>query len=139
MRYLTAIAVLALTAGCTAATADERAEMEANSEAKLAAALRGYEPAGPPVACVSQRDLGGNRAAGDDAIIFDGKTRGNLWVNRPAGGCAELQFGRALIIRTTGSQLCHGEIATVFDPVSRTEFAGCGLGDFEPYRRIARR
>ena len=139
MKKLIIFTAMVVSAGCATASSDHGARLRAEGEAKLAAELRNYEQAGPPVSCVSQRDLGGNRAAGDDAIIFDGKTRGNLWVNRPAGGCAELQFGRALIIRTTGSQLCHGEIATVFDPVSRTEFAGCGLGDFEPYRRIARR
>ncbi|MGZ8997739.1 MAG: hypothetical protein ACXW2T_02680 [Allosphingosinicella sp.] len=138
MKKLILVAAIALSAGCTAASADEVAEMEANSEAKLAAELRDYEQAGPPVSCVSQRDLGGNRSAGD-AIVFDGKTSAVRYVNRPAGGCPDLNFGRALIIRTTGSQLCRGDIATVFDPVSQSQYGGCGLGDFTPYRRIASR
>jgi hypothetical protein len=135
MKTMFALAAFALMAGCTEATADETARMQAGSEAELAAALRGYEPAGPPVACVNQRDLGGNRSAGD-AIIFEGRSRDMLWVNRPAGGCPELDFGRALITRTTTGQLCRGDIATVFDPVSGTEYGACGLGDFTPYRRV---
>ena len=138
MKKLILVAAIALSAGCTAASADEVAEMEANSEAQLAGELRGYEQAGPPVSCVSQRDLRGNRSAGD-AIVFDGNTRSMRYVNRPAGGCPDLNFGRALVIRTTSTQLCRGDIATVLDPVSRAQFGGCGLGDFTPYRRIASR
>ena len=138
MKKLITFAAIALSAGCTAASADQRAQMEADGEAKLAAELRNYEQSGPPVSCVSQRDLGGNRSAGD-AIVFGGRTSSTLYVNHPAGGCPDLNFGRALVIRTTSSQLCRGDIATVLDPVSRTEFGGCGLGDFTPYRRIASR
>lgn len=138
MKKLITITIIALTAGCTAASADEMAEMQANGEAKLAAELRNYEQSGPPVSCVSQRDLGGNRSAGD-AIIFDGKTRAVRYVNRPAGGCPSLDFGRALVIRTTSTQLCRGDIANVVDPVSNSQYGGCGLGDFTPYRRIASR
>jgi hypothetical protein len=137
MKTIIALAAYVLATGCTAATAEQRAEMDANSEAKLAAALKGYEPAGPPVSCVNQRDLGGNRSAGADAIIFSGRGS-TLYVNRPAGGCAGMRFGHALVIRTSSSQFCRGDIATVLDPVSGTEFGGCGLGDFEPYKRAPR-
>ena len=98
----------------------------------LAEALAG-RTAGTPVPCVSQRDLRSNRSVGD-AILFDGP--GDIvYVNRPAGGCPSLDFGRVLITRTTSSRLCRGDIATVVDPVSGTEYGGCGLGDFVPYRR----
>jgi hypothetical protein len=136
MKQFIAMAALALAAGCAAESPEETARMHADSEAKLAAELRNYEQSGPPTSCVNQRDLGGNRSAGEDAIIFSGRTGNTLYVNRPAGGCASLDFGRALIVRTSGSQLCRGEIVTVFDPVSRTEYGGCGLGDFTPYRRV---
>lgn len=134
MKHLLLIASACLAAGCTTDTED-RVDMAANDEATLAAQLRGYEPAGPPVQCVSMRDLRGNRSAGEGAIVFSG-TGGRLWVNRPAAGCPDLGFSRALRTRTTGTRLCRGDIATVFDPVARTEFGGCGLGDFEPYRRV---
>jgi len=132
MRYFVLFASACLAAGCTT---DEPVETAAGDEAKLAAELRGFEPSGPPVTCVNMRDLQGNESAGEAAIVFDGNG-GRKWVNRPAGGCPTLAFGRALRTRTTSAQLCRGDIATVFDPVSGSEFGGCGLGDFEPYRRV---
>ena len=132
MRYLILLASACLAAGCTS---NDPVESAADDEARLAAQLRGYEPAGPPVSCVNMRDLHGNKSAGETAIVFEG-IGGRKWVNRPAGGCPTLEFGRALRTRTSSSQLCRNDIATVFDPVSRTEYGGCGLGDFEPYRRV---
>lgn len=130
MMKLVSIALLA--AGTAACTAEEPVA-RADAAASLAAELRDYEPDGAPVSCVSMRELRGNRSAGD-AIIFDGS--GNrLWVNRPPGGCPSLDFGRALQTRTTMSQLCRGDIATVIDPGTGMTHGGCGLGDFTPYRR----
>lgn len=101
-------------------------------EAELARALEG-RVALPPGPCVNLRDLGGNRTVGD-AIIFGDNGR-RIWVNRPAGGCPSLDFGRSLRTRTVTGQLCRGDIVTVFDPVTGTEYGGCGLGDFTPYDR----
>jgi hypothetical protein len=136
MKQFVAITAFALAAGCAAQSPERVAEMRADSEAELAAQLDGYQQSGPAVSCVSQRNLRGNRAAGDDAIIFTGSTSGTLYVNRPAAGCPELKFGRALVVRTTSSQLCRGDIATVIDPVNGIGFGGCGLGEFTPYRRM---
>jgi len=133
MKIIVAMAAALVAAGCAA---DEPVAMDANSEAKLAAALQGYEAAGPPVDCVNQRDLGGNRSVGEDAIIFNGRSSGTLYVNRPAGGCPSMDFGRSLLVRATSSQLCRGDLATVFDVTSRIEYGSCGLGDFEPYKRV---
>lgn len=136
MKKALILTCVGLACGCTMnQQADPR--MEQNGEASLAAALTGYEQSGPPVACVQMRDLRGNRSAGD-AIIFEGATRHTLYVNRPAGGCPDLSFSRALVTHTTQTQLCRGDIATVFDPVSRISYGGCGLGDFTPYRRVGR-
>jgi hypothetical protein len=104
-------------------------------EAQLSARLAGYEPSGPPVSCVGLQDLQGNRSAGG-SIVFEGRSRERLWVNSPAGGCPDLGIGRALRTRTSSTQLCRGDIAVVFDPVSGMDYGGCGLGDFQPYRRV---
>lgn len=135
MKHLLFIAAACLAAGCTTDEPGDRVEMRADDEARLAAELRGYERAGPPVQCVSTRDLRGNRSAGETAIVFSGNG-GRKWVNRPAAGCPDLRFSRALKTRTIGTRLCAGDIASVFDPLTRIEYGGCGLGDFEPYRRV---
>ena len=133
------IALLTWVAALTACTSERPAEMTASDDTKLSAALTGYEQAGPPVSCVEQRDLRGNRSVGEGAIIFDGPTSATLWVNRPAGGCPSLDFGRALVTHTTTGQLCRGDIATVADLTAHVTYGGCGLGDFTPYRRVPRR
>jgi hypothetical protein len=130
--------ILSLVLFAGACTADE-AQVEADrsrTEASLSTELANYQPAGPPVSCVNTRDLQGNHSAGD-AIVFEG-TGGRLWVNSPAGGCPDLNMGRALVVRTTTTQLCRGDIATVVETTSGTTFGGCGLADFQPYRRRPR-
>jgi hypothetical protein len=138
MKQIVAIAALGLLA-CTAALASGSSERNArmDTEAKLDKALSGYEQAGPALSCVSHRSLGGNKSVGD-AILFSG-TSGRLYVNRPAGGCANMNFGRALVTRTSSSQLCRGDIATVVDPVSGVSYGACGLGEFVPYKRVRSR
>ena len=127
------LAGIVLLAGCTS---ERPAEVTAAEQDHLAAALAGYEQAGPPVSCVNLRDLRGNRSVGEGAILFEGTSSATLWVNRPAGGCPVLDFGRTLVTHTTTSQLCRGDIADVVDPVAHIGYGGCGLGDFTPYRRV---
>jgi hypothetical protein len=132
-----ALPILCLLGACTA-TADTSAARSSAAERdriELAEELRG-RVAGQPQSCVQLRNLRGNHSAGD-AIIFEGQ--GDvIYVNRPAGGCPDLGHGRALQTRSFSTQLCRGEIATVFDPVSGIQYGSCGLGDFVPYRMASR-
>ena len=128
-----ALILLLVGIGAAGMAANKSGTRSERAQARLARALEG-RVAGPPISCVYQRDLRGNSSYGDDVILFEG-IGGVLYVNRPAGGCPGLDTGRALVVRTTTSRLCRGDIATVLDPVSGTEFGGCGLGDFEPWRR----
>ena len=136
MKKIVFLTCLGLAAGAAGGcTMNEPADPDrGDTQAQLSRALAGYEPDGPPVSCVQMRQLGGNKSAGD-AIIFSENVGSRIWVNRPAGGCPDLNFGRALVTRTTQTQLCRGDIATVLDPVSGSTYGGCGLGDFQPYRR----
>jgi hypothetical protein len=135
MKKLLFLACAAGLAGCTAN--DEDVGGRADGEATLAAELADYEPAGDAQSCVQLRTLGGNRSAGEGAIIFDGPGR-RIYVNRPPAGCPELRHGRSLQIRTSSGQLCRGDIATVFDPAGGFTYGACGLGDFTPYERRKR-
>ncbi len=128
MRKLLFLAASAL-AACVAPASEGPSPA---AEDELARALEG-RAAGEPMACVRLTELGGNRSAGD-AIIFDGRGS-RIYVNRPAGGCPDLNFGRALRVRSSTGQLCRGDIVTIFDPTTGTDYGGCGLGDFIPYDR----
>jgi hypothetical protein len=110
-----------------------------SDEERLAQALANYQQSGPPTDCVMERELGDNRSAGHSAIIFNGTTSYHIWVNRPAGGCPNLNHGLALVIRTPMDRLCRGDIADVVDPVARISEGSCVLGDFTPYQRVRRR
>ncbi len=124
---------LAALAGCMAEAPP--ADLSAEAESRLAAQLEG-RVAGPPQSCVRQQDLLGNESVGEGAIVFRARTSGLVYVNRPAAGCPEIRAGRALVTRTTMTQLCRGDIAEVIDPVSGISYGACGLGDFTPYRRV---
>ena len=129
MRAAIAILCAGVAAGCMAEGPVPPSEAGA---AELAAAVEG-RTAGAPRSCVSQLNLGASRSAGNEAIIFEGPGD-TIYVNRPAGGCPNLD-GRTLVTRTTSTQLCRGDIVAVVDPVSGTEFGSCGLADFVPYTR----
>ncbi len=133
MKKLVLLSLALAAGGCTA----ERppAQMSGNAQNSLQAELAGRVQSGPPVSCVSSRLLGGNRSVGEGAIIFQTTGSGPVYVNRPPGGCPEILSGRALRTRTTSTQLCRGDIVSVFDPVSGIEYGSCGLGDFTPYSR----
>jgi hypothetical protein len=135
MKQIIALAALALAAGCTAASAENEAIARADGEAKLASEMRDYQQSGEPVSCVPLRNLGGNRSAGEGAVIFGDRSSSRLYVNRPSGGCPLLRVGTALSLRTSGTQICRGDIVSVFDPQTGVNFGSCGLGDFTPYER----
>lgn len=134
MKTILAFSLAALAVACAPTDPMETADRAEADAMELADAIDG-RVAGEPMSCVNQRDLLGNRSAGEGAVIFTG--RGDLiYVNRPAAGCPELDSGRALITRTTSSRLCRGDIVSVVDTLSGTSFGACGLGDFVPYRRV---
>jgi hypothetical protein len=117
--------------GCTA---QPEPPITPKEQASLDAALAG-RTARPPVTCVSQHLLRGNRGFGEGVILFEGPTGRTVYVNRPPGGCPELNPFRALRIKTTTGQLCRGDIVTVFDATSGIEYGSCALGDFVEYRK----
>jgi hypothetical protein len=89
----------------------------------------------PTVSCIDQRRVHGNQSLDGGGILFGEPRDAVVYVNQPPGGCPDLNHGRILITRTTGSRLCSGDIVTVAEP-SRGPMAGsCGLADFTPYRR----
>jgi hypothetical protein len=134
MKKIVLVGLMLMSAGCVTEPGEQGAEAEAAAagEAALAEAIGDRRPQAP-VACVSQRNLQGNRSVGD-AIVFGGPGD-TIYVNRPAGGCSGLTDSRTLVTRTTSSQLCRGDIATIVDSATGMFQGSCGLGDFTPYSR----
>lgn len=131
MKILFLLGAVLLAAGV--AIAGRTADAAPEGETALAAALEGYEAAGPATTCVNSRFLDGNRSAGG-AIIFEFSGR-TLYVNRPRSACPTLGSSSALRIRTPSTRFCSGDIVDVFDPATGFEHGGCTLGDFTLYRR----
>jgi hypothetical protein len=127
------VLMLALAGLVGASSAPEPAALSEEAQGRLDHALEG-RMAEPAVSCVSQRLLRNNRSIGESVILFEG-ANGRLYVNRPPAGCPSLEYGRSMLTHTPMSQLCEGDIVTIFDPVSRFEYGSCGLGNFVPYRR----
>jgi len=130
MRAVLIPALAVLAASCATSETDT-AEIGPELRAEIAGRV-----AGPPRACVPQRDLASNRTVDNgDAIIFGARGGDLIYVNRPKGGCPSLRFGRTLVTRTTSGSLCSGEIVSVVDLQSDFQQGSCGLGEFVPYRR----
>ena len=127
------VLMLALAGLFAAGSAPEPAPLSEEAQSCLDRALEG-RTAEPAVSCVSQRLLRNNRSIGESVILFEAND-GRLYVNRPPAGCPSLDRGRSLATVTPMSQLCEGDIVTIFDPVSRFEVGSCPLGEFVPWRR----
>jgi hypothetical protein len=103
-------------------------------DAKLDKRLAG-RAAEAPRTCVNSRDIRGSKSYGDDVIVFQGANSSLVYVNHPIGGCQGLNDNRAIKIKVPSTQICRGDLAEVFDPVTHTQFGACSLGEFVPYRR----
>lgn len=138
MKAITMVFAVVVAAACAhGARPETRVRGQARGtedEAKLAAALKGMV-AGPAQDCVIERDLGSNKSYGGRTILFHGPTDDVVYVNRLASVCPGLDSGLAIKVRIPATRLCRGDIVTVFDPMSGSEFGGCGLGKFTPYHR----
>jgi hypothetical protein len=106
----------------------------AQDENALAEALAG-RVAGEPQDCISAPELAGNQTFGRGVILFRSRTNDVVYVNRPPGGCAGIDFGRAIKVQAPSTRLCRGDLIIVFDPLTGAQYGSCGLGEFTPYRR----
>jgi hypothetical protein len=131
MKRFLAFPIFALAAACAPAGPIEMSPEEQDEFAKAVAG----RTAEAPVSCISQLNAGGNRSIGEGVILFGDRGDQVIYVNRPAAGCPVTDGGRALVLRTTTTRFCRGDIASVVDPVSGSGYGSCALGDFTPYRR----
>ena len=108
----------------------------AKGEAKLAQALEG-RVAGKPVDCLYLPNIRSSRIIDRTAIVYE-TTGGTLYVNRPESGRQSLRRDDVMVTDTHSSQLCNIDIVRLFDTGSRMQTGFVALGDFVPYRKVAR-
>jgi len=133
-QFILPIAAAAALGGCTMSDGPETASAASSDGSRALAEVLAGRTAGPPQQCVQLNTLRGNRGYGENTIVFEGP--GDLvYVNRTRSACPRLQPWNAIRIRTIGNSLCSNELVQVFDPQTGTEYGGCSLGEFTPYRR----
>lgn len=124
------VAFLGLVLIVACAASEPKAETFASADRLLAGRV-----AGAPLACVSLRQLDGNRSIASDRILFG--TGGLVYVNQLRSSCPSLENGRAMRTDTRIGRLCEGDVISVFDPQTGAGHGACMLGAFIPYRRRA--
>ena len=127
---LLAVAATSL-AGCET-TDSQPAQRSAAAQATYDKMLVG-KTAGRAAKCLPLQRSNDMVVIDDDTILYrDGRT---TYVNHPLGSCNLLGRGSyALVTRSSGSQLCRGDIANVVDASTGMTVGSCALGDFVPYK-----
>ena len=91
--------------------------------------------AGKPAHCISQFDTREMQVLDKTAIVYGwGNT---IWVNTPRNA-QDLDDDNILVTYTSGSQLCSLDIVTTLDRSAGFFNGSISLGEFVPYRRIAK-
>ena len=91
--------------------------------------------AGKPEHCISQFDTREMQVLDKTAIVYGwGNT---IWVNTPRNA-QDLDDDNILVTHTSGSQLCSLDIVTTLDRSAGFFNGSISLGEFVPYRRIAK-
>ncbi len=138
MRLLVLLSAALLTGAC-AATPVANEPRSPRAQQELDRYLSG-KVAGAPQACLPRYSANDMVVIDDNTILFrDGGNR--VWRTEMLGGCTGLATRNyALVTRQFGSgQLCRGEIAQLYDTVSRFTVSSCSFGDFVPYVGPSRR
>ena len=130
MRTIALIAAaLALSAGGAVA-----AKSKLTGEEKLAKLLKGRE-AGEPVDCIPISLTRETRVIDKTAIIYDNGSV--IYVNR-TDNPQSLDDNDILVTELRTSQLCKVDIVKLRDRTGQFETGFVNLGDFVPYRKVAR-
>ena len=91
--------------------------------------------AGAPQHCISSFDTRDMRVLDKTAIVYGwGNT---IWVNIPRNA-HDLDDDDVLVTRNSTNQLCDLDIVTTLDRGSQFYNGSISLGEFVPYRRIAK-
>lgn len=131
-----AIAMSLGAASTQAAPSKALTERQAKAETRLAKALEGRVP-GEPVRCLRLTNIRSSQVYDRTAIVYEG-LGGVLYVNRPRSGVQSLDRNDVLVTRTSTGDLCSIDIVSLWDPNSRMQSGFVGLGEFVPYKKVAK-
>ena len=107
----------------------------AESQAKFQDLTAG-KVAGSAVACLPPSLRSRNMVTIDDSTIAYVDSPSRVYVNHLHGECSNLRSGfYTLVVRSSGSGTCRGDIADVADVRTGMTAGSCSLGEFVPYTR----
>lgn len=128
------IAIALTTAAALLAGPALEAKPRLTPQQELDKVLEGRE-AGQPVSCIPQYQTREMRVIDRTAIVYGwGNT---IWVNRPRNA-EQLDSDDIMVTKLYGSQFCSLDIVRTVDRVSQMPTGFVSLGEFVPYRRIAK-
>ncbi len=133
MRATPLLLSLAALAGCS--TQPPPASQMAESQAKFQQLTAGKVP-GPAINCLPPSVRSRNLEVIDDSTFAYVDSSRRVYVNHVRGGCSNLGSGfYTLVVRSSGSGVCSGDIADVADVRTGMTYGSCALGQFVPYTR----
>ena len=133
MRAIPLFFVAAALTGC--ATQPPTATQMAESQAKLQQLTAG-KVAGPTISCLPPSVRSRNLEVIDDRTFAYVDSSSRVYVNHVRGECSNLGSGfYTLVVRSSGSGTCSGDIADVADVRTGMTAGSCALGEFVPYTR----
>ena len=107
----------------------------AESQAKLQQLTAG-KVAGAPMTCLPPSVRSRNLEVIDDNTFAYVDSPRRVYVNHVRGECSNLGSGfYTLVVRSSGSGTCSGDIADVADVRTGMTAGSCALGEFVPYTR----
>ena len=131
LRTTTFAALSAASMLAAASSVPARPNSHPESAEKIANALAG-RTAGAPVSCISDRAR--MHVVDDWTILY--RDRGNVYVQRPRGGCHGLSNGMTLVRNQfVSTRLCRGDINRVVDLRTGFGTGACVFSEFVPYRK----
>ena len=125
------ILVPLMLAGCTGSYTPE--PLTDKQTAKLDKALAGKVP-GETKNCINREPQTNLTVISNNVLLYRVSSK-LVYKNELIGSCNGLTRGDTIIVRSFGSQMCRGDIATTANLMVGITSGSCALGDFVPYRK----
>ena len=132
------ISASALITGCSMSDTQSTPMALTEKQSKLLTKQIGGKVAGKAVSCISSAQNTNIIRVSDDMLLY--KVSGRLvYQNRLKSPCPGLASDRDIMVTEQfGSQQCRGDIIKLVDRIGGIPGPFCSLGDFVPYRKVAK-